>query len=256
MRVLIHPDAESGSLAAAEIVADQVHRQPASVLGLTTGSTPLRLWSLLAERHRAADPDFSRVSVFAPDGFTGIGADHPASVRTYVRRHVEEPLDIAAGRVHVPGEAVGDPAEGARRHARALELAGGIDLQILGLGDDGHLGFNEPGASPASRTRVVPITRAKRAYLSEAFGGLEGIPKRAIAVGIADLLASRRCVLLAFGAGKAAVIAQVVEGPMTALVPGSWLQQHEHLTVIVDEAAATGLRLADYYREAWGTGPG
>jgi len=251
MKVIIQPDSAMASRLAAEMVADQVIGKPTSVLGLATGSTPAELYRHLLEKYRRGLVDFNRITTFNPDEFIGIPHDHPASYHACMRKALFEQLELAERRCHIPDGMARDLMGMIEQYERAIERTGGIDLQILGIGGDGHLAANDPGSSLASRMRLVPITMAKRGYLAKAFGGHESIPRQAVTLGLANFLETHRCLVLAFGESKADAVARMIEGPVTALVPASVLQQHPDVTVILDDPAASRLQLADYYREAW-----
>ncbi len=250
MNVLIEPDPRKGSDLAAEIVASRVRAEPATVLGLATGGTPLQMYRRLAEMHRLEGLDFSQVTTFNPDEFVGVPEDHPASWHAYMRQELFGSLNLSPSRCHLPDGNARDLEAMIAAYSRAIRMAGGIDLQIIGIGGDGHVAANDPGSSLASRMRKVVVTLSKRGYLADAFGGADKVPRFAVTLGLADFLESRHAVVLAFGAGKAKAVARMVEGPMTATVPASVLQMHPHVDVVVDKAAAGKLENADYYREA------
>jgi glucosamine-6-phosphate deaminase len=250
--VIVGSPEDAGSLVAAKIVR-LVGRDPRAVLGLATGSTPLPVYRAL--REQAAGVDLSGVRGFALDEYVGIAPEHPESYASVIRREVVEPLGLDPELVHVPD---GDPeriAVSGEEYERAIEAAGGVDLQILGIGTDGHLGFNEPGSSFASRTRVKTLTAQTRRDNARFFPSLDDVPRHCITQGLGTILRARHLVLLAFGAGKAAAVAGAVEGPLTASLPASAIQLHPHATVVVDEAAASQLRMAEYYRYAWENKP-
>lgn len=250
--VIVGSPEDAGSLVAAEIVR-LVGRDPRAVLGLATGSTPLPVYRAL--REQAAGVDLSGVRGFALDEYVGIAPEHPESYASVIRREVVEPLGLDPELVHVPD---GDPeriAVSGEEYERAIEAAGGVDLQILGIGTDGHLGFNEPGSSFASRTRVKTLTAQTRRDNARFFPSLDDVPRHCITQGLGTILRARHLVLLAFGAGKAAAVGGAVEGPLTASLPASAIQLHPHATVVVDEAAASQLRMAEYYRYAWENKP-
>jgi len=255
MRVHIEADPRRGSELAAEIVAARVRAEPAAVLGLATGSTPQQMYRRLIEMHRLEELDFSQVTTFNPDEFVAVPADHPASWHAYMRE-LFDGLELTPSRRHIPDGNARDLDAMITAYTRAIEMAGGIDLQIIGVGGDGHIAANDPGSSLASRMRRVVITLTKRGYLADAFGGPDAVPRFAVTLGLADFLASEHAVVLAFGAGKARVVAQMVEGPLTASVPASVLQMHPKVDVIVDEEAAAELDSADYWREARRRGHG
>ena len=244
--VLIVKSAE----AAGELVADEieqlVRRKRQAVLGLATGSTPLSSWRALATRGL----DLSKVRGFALDEYVGLPAGHPQSYRSVIAREVVSPLRLRSSRVRVP---VGrEPIDGAGdRYERAIISAGGIDIQVLGIGRTGHVGFNEPGSSFASLTRVKTLAMQTRLDNARFFSSIDEVPTHCVTQGLGTILRARRLVLLAFGASKARAIAAAVEGPLTASLPASVIQLHPSVRVIVDEDAASGLANVDYYRFAW-----
>ncbi|GAB2466388.1 glucosamine-6-phosphate deaminase [Conyzicola lurida] len=244
--VIVPSAAEGGSIPAAAIAA-LVTAKPDAVLGLATGSTPLTTWQALAGRGL----DLSRVRGFALDEYVGLPAGHPESYRSVITREVVEPLGLTPALVRVPGDD-GLPLEGAGdRYESDIHAAGGIDLQILGIGRTGHIGFNEPGSSLASLTRVKTLTEQTRIDNARFFDSVDDVPVHCITQGLGTILRARHLVLLAFGAGKAAAIAAALEGPVSASTPGSVVQLHPRVTVVVDEDAAADLAHADYYRYAW-----
>ncbi|MET2011961.1 glucosamine-6-phosphate deaminase [Microbacterium chocolatum] len=250
--VIVDAPETAGALVADEIVR-RVREDPETVLGLATGSTPLPVYRALAARREGVD--LSRVRGFALDEYVGLDPAHPESYRSVIDREVVVPLGLDAGRVHVPD---GHPARirgAGEAYERAIRGAGGVALQILGIGTDGHIGFNEPGSSFASLTRVKTLTAQTRRDNARFFAAGEEVPRHCITQGLGTILRAGHLVLLAFGEGKAAAVAAAVEGPLTAWVPASAIQLHPRATVIVDEAAARDLRGAAYYREAWAHKP-
>ncbi len=250
MNVIIETDPGKGSDLAAEMIAACVRARPTSVLGLATGSTPRAMYRRLIEMHRLEGLDFAQVTTFNPDEFVGVPPENPASWAAYMERELFGSVNLTPSRRHVPDGTARDVDAMIASYTRAIDMAGGIDVQIIGVGGDGHIASNDPGSSLASRMRQVVVTLNKRGYLAEAFGGADKIPRRAVTLGLADFLDSRHAIVLAFGASKADVVARMVEGPVTAMVPASVLQWHPHVDVIVDEEAAANLQNADYYREA------
>lgn len=243
--VIVADAAEAGALVADEI-ARLVRARSDAVLGLATGSTPLPVYEALPSR--LAGVDVSRVRGFALDEYVGLDPAHPESYRSVITREVVEPLGLDPARVRVPDGALEGIEHAGEDYERALAEAGGVDLQILGIGTDGHIGFNEPGSSFASLTRVKTLTQQTREDNARFFDTVEDVPRHCITQGLGTILRARHLVLLAFGAGKADAVAGAVEGPVTASLPGSAIQVHPHATVVVDEQAASGLRRADYYR--------
>lgn len=245
--VVIVPDAEAAGELAASRIADVVRRKPDAVLGLATGSTPLTTYAALAAKRL----DLSRVRAFALDEYVGLPEGHPESYRAVIAREAVEPLGLDPALVRVPGDDGGPLAEAGERYERALLKAGGVDVQLLGIGRTGHIGFNEPGSSLASATRIKTLTEQTRADNARFFDSPEQVPKHCITQGLGTILRSRALLLLAFGEAKAEAVAGAVEGPVTASLPGSVIQLHPEVTVILDEAAASRLANADYYRFAW-----
>jgi glucosamine-6-phosphate deaminase len=237
--------------AAGEITADAVTaligRNASGVLGLATGSTPLSSYAAIARRGL----DLSRLRGFALDEYVGLPAGHPQSYRAVITRDVVEPLGMTPALVRVPGDD-GGPLEGAgERYETDLVAAGGVDIQLLGIGGTGHIGFNEPGSSFGSLTRIKTLTQRTRADNARFFASPAEVPTHCLTQGLGTILRARHLILLAFGASKAPAIAAAIEGPLTASAPGSVVQLHPHVTVVVDEAAASELKNADYYRFAW-----
>ncbi|WP_106816914.1 glucosamine-6-phosphate deaminase [Microbacterium timonense] len=250
--VIVRDKAAAGALVA-DHIARLIRENPETVLGLATGSTPLPVYEALRDRLQGVD--VSRVRGFALDEYVGIDPAHPESYRSVITREVVEPLGLNPALIRTPD---GSP-EGIERHGEEYEEAileaGGIDLQILGIGTDGHIGFNEPGSSFASQTRVKTLTEQTRRDNARFFDSIDDVPMHCITQGLGTILRARHLVLLAFGEGKAAAVAGAVEGPLSASLPGSAIQLHARATVVVDEAAASQLTRADYYRYAFDNKP-
>ena len=245
--VVIVGTAEDAGEIAADIVAGLVARVPDAVLGFATGSTPLSTYAALAARAL----DLRAVRGFALDEYVGLAPGHPESYRAVIDREVVEPLGLLPANVRVPGDD-GLPLQGAgERYEADIHAAGGVDLQLLGIGRTGHIGFNEPGSSLASLTRVKTLTESTRVDNARFFDSVDDVPTHCITQGLGTILRARQLVLLAFGVSKAAAIASALEGPVSASTPGSVVQLHPRVTVIVDEAAGSQLEHADYYRYAW-----
>jgi glucosamine-6-phosphate deaminase len=225
------------------------------VLGLATGSSPLGVYAELVQRHRAGAISFRDVRAFLLDEYIGLPVGHPESYRAFIDRHFSALVDIASDHVHVPDGAAADVPAACRAYEEAMRAAGGVDLQLLGVGTDGHLGFNEPISSLASRTRVKTLTEQTRRDNARFFGHLDDVPHHVVTQGIGTILDARHVVLIATGADKSEPIARAVEGPLSAMCPASALQLHPHATVVIDEAAADGLTLTDYYRDTFANKP-
>jgi glucosamine-6-phosphate deaminase len=251
--IVIVPDKAAAGALVADHIAALIRENPETVLGLATGSTPLPVYEAL--RKRLEGVDVSRVRGFALDEYVGIDPAHPESYRSVITREVVEPLGLNPALIRTPD---GTP-EGIEHHGEEYEAAildaGGIDLQILGIGTDGHIGFNEPGSSFASQTRVKTLTEQTRRDNARFFDSVDDVPMHCITQGLGTILRARHLVLLAFGEGKAAAVAGAVEGPLSASLPGSAIQLHARATVVIDEAAASQLTRADYYRYAYENKP-
>ena len=249
MEIVICPDPDEVARLAASKVARVVHDVgPNAVLGVATGSSPLALYAALAEQVAAGTLDLSRASAFALDEYVGLPAGHPESYAEVIRQTVTEPLRLDPARVHTPNGFADDIEAAASAYEKAMADAGGVDVQILGVGSNGHIGFNEPTSSLASRTRIKTLTPQTRADNARFFDSIDDVPTHCLTMGLGMIMDARQVVLVAQGASKADAIAAVVEGPVTAMVPGSVLQLHRFATVIVDEAAASKLTHDEYYR--------
>lgn len=249
MEVIIAPDRELAALLTARILAKELKAKPALVLGLATGRTMERVYDFLVVLHQQEGLDFSRCQTFNLDEYIGLPADHEGSYRHYMQRHLFGRVNLQPGNTHLPDGNAKDLAAEGRRYEERIQEAGGIDLQLLGLGTDGHIGFNEPLSALLSRTREKALTPATLAQNAALFGGdLALVPRRAITMGVGTILDSRRALLLVTGAAKGPILAQAVEGPITAMITASALQLHPRCQVVVDEEAAACLRGLDYYR--------
>ncbi len=248
MEVLIRDNAEVGCVLGAKIIAHVVRDNPRAVLGLATGRTPLRLYQELIRLHKTEGLDFSKVTTFNLDEYVGLPPEHDQSYRYFMNENLFKHINIDLTRTHVPNGVAKDLHAECRSYEERILAAGGIDIQLLGLGRNGHIGFNEPTGSLRSRTWIKILSEQTLKDNSEVFGTLDKMPKHAITMGIGTILDARRCLLLAFGPAKVRAVEHMVEGPLAAICPGSALQQHPRATVILDENSAAGLRYADHYR--------
>jgi glucosamine-6-phosphate deaminase len=241
VRVFSTPERAARELA--RVVAAALLENPALVLGLPTGRTPVPFYRELVALHRAGRIDFSRATTFNLDEFVGVAAPDPGSYRAFMNRHLFDHVNLRRAHVHFLNGAAADTGAECRRYERLIRRAGGIDFQLLGLGANGHVGFNEPGRgleARTHRTRLRPATRRANAPL---FGGrLSRVPREALSMGMATILGADRVVLLATGAAKAACVKRMVEGAITTGVPASLLQLHPNAEVWLDRAAATRIR--------------
>lgn len=253
MEVIILSSAEEAARLAADAVQALLRRTPRAVLGLATGSSPLALYRELIRRHREEGLSFRDGRAFLLDEYLGLPPDHPERYAAVIDREFAAHVDFWPGAVQGPGD--GGPEAG-RAYDAAIRDAGGVDLQILGLGSDGHLAFNEPGSSLASRTRVKTLTEQTRRDNARFFGDdIGAVPRHVVTQGLGTIAEAGHLVLLAAGAVKAEAVHQMVEGPVSALWPATVLQHHPHVTVLLDDAAAGRLQLAAYYRETFAHKP-
>ncbi len=248
MEVIIKPDADAVSKEAADVFERILRHKPASVLGLATGSTPLGLYNELALRGREGRLSFVDVTTFNLDEYVGLAPDHPMSYRAYMHEHLFARINVLPENTHIPDGRAGDITGHCEEYEAAIRNTGGIDLQLLGIGSDGHIGFNEPSSSLSSRTRLKTLTPRTIADNARFFGSEDKVPHHVITMGVGTIMEARQVLVLATGANKAAAVAATVEGPITANVPASILQMHPKCALIVDEAAAGQLARSDYYR--------
>jgi glucosamine-6-phosphate deaminase len=244
MRVRIFISADAMARALARHVAGALKADPALVLGLPTGRTPVPLYRDLARLHRAGRADFSRATTFNLDELVGLGARDPRSYRAFMQRHLFDHVNVQPRRIHFLDGTARDVARECDRYEAAIDRAGGIDLQLLGLGTNGHIGFNEPARALFARTHRTRLKPASRRANAPLFGNrLAAVPREALSVGMATILHAKRIVLLATGATKARAVARMIDGPLTSRLPASFLQLHKNAEVWLDRAAAGNLEL-------------
>jgi glucosamine-6-phosphate deaminase len=256
MEVIILPDRQKASHLVAHIIAKELRANPKLVLGMASGQTMESVYALLVELHRKDGLDFSHCTTFNLDEYIGIPANHPGSYRHYMNELLFDQVNISHANTHLPDGLAADLFAECQRYEASITAAGGIDLQLLGIGSDGHIGFNEPLSSLRSRTREKALTPTTLEQNAPMFGGdPANVPRRAITMGVGTILDSRRCLMLATGKSKAAILAKAVEGPITAMVTASALQLHPRCQVVVDEEAATELQEIEYHRWVFANEP-
>ena len=244
MEIIIQPTKEAATTIAADLVARLIRNKPDAVLGLATGSTPELLYRKLVELNL----DWSRVRTFNLDEYIGLPEDHSQSYVTFMRENLFRHINIREENIHIPDGNTADIPAFCQAYEDKIREVGGIDMQILGIGTDGHIGFNEPTSSLASRTRIKTLTLRTTQDNARFFGKVDDVPQHVITMGVGTIMEARKVFLLAFGESKAQAIAGAVEGPVSALNPASVLQHHPATKVFLDPAAASGLSRADYYR--------
>jgi len=248
MEIIIQPDSQQASELAARVIARTVSQKPHAVLGMATGNTPLQLYRNLVRMHREDGLDFSGVTSFNLDEYVGVPPAHPSSFHSYMWAHLFSGINMPKERINIPDGMTSDILAACRKYEQAIRSAGGVDIQVLGIGTNGHIGFNEPSSSLSSRTRIKTLTEETRLDAAAAFGGEEVVPHHVLTMGLGTIMDSKMCLLLAFGKKKARSVALAAEGPVTAMVPGSILQMHPRAILVLDKDAASDLKMADYYQ--------
>jgi glucosamine-6-phosphate deaminase len=255
VEVVILPGRDEVARIAADAVVALLRRRPGAVLGVATGSTPVGVYDELARRAAVGDVSFARARAFLLDEYVGLPPGHPQSYRQVIARELEQRVDLAAGAVQGPDGAAADLPAACVRYEQAIRDAGGVDLQILGIGTDGHVAFNEPSSSLASRTRIKTLTDQTRKDNARFFDSADEVPRHVLTQGLGTISEARHVLLLATGAAKATAVRDMVEGPVSAHCPASVLQLHAHVSVLLDEESASELTSADYYRQAFAGKP-
>ncbi|OUM98981.1 MAG: glucosamine-6-phosphate deaminase [Paenibacillaceae bacterium ZCTH02-B3] len=244
MNIHIFDSGEQLDEAAAETICGFIRAKPGAVLGLATGETPLGIYRKLAEKFREGLISFRQVTTFNLDEYVNLPEDHPESYHAYMRRHLFDHIDLPPSRAHLPCGNAADLAAECQRYDALIEEAGGIDLQMLGIGHNGHIGFNEPGRELAAGTHVVRLAPETRRANARFFGSIDEVPERAVTMGVGTILKARLILLIAKGADKADIVRRALTGPITTECPASLLQTHPRLVVLLDRAAAKALGTA------------
>jgi glucosamine-6-phosphate deaminase len=249
MEVDISPTYEELSKKAAREVSDLMNAKPNAVLGLATGSSPLGLYQELVRMHRDEGLDFSQVTTFNLDEYVGLRANHEQSYHHFMNANLFDHVNIPPERIHIPSGTTRNYRAFCQWYEERIVECGGIDLQLLGIGSDGHIAFNEPSSSLASRTRLKTLARQTIEDNARFFNRIEDVPIYAITMGVGTILEADKIVLVANGDKKADAVAQMIEGPITSMITASALQLHSRVRVYLDTAAASKLQMTDYY--AW-----
>ena len=248
MEVIIQKDTQAAARLVALMIEKQVRFNPYSILGLATGRTMEIVYAMLADGHKVRGTDFSLVRTFNLDEYVGLPAENENSYRSYMNRRLFGKINIDIRNTFIPNGMAEDLHEECSRYERQIKHVGGIDMQLLGIGQDGHIGFNEPLSALRSITRVKALTPETIQQNGPLFGGFDLVPRRAITMGVGTILETTRCLMLVTGGSKANILRKAIEGPISSMVTASALQLHPHCTVICDEAAAADLEGGDYYR--------
>ena len=241
MQLRVFNEAQQACHAAAMMMAAQLLQKPDSVLGLATGSSPVPSYDLLADEYAAGVVDFSQVTTFNLDEYVGLGPEHPQSYRYFMEQHLFSRVNIRREASHVPDGCASDLAAEAVAYDEAIRAAGGLDVQLLGIGRNGHIGFNEPGESFVAGTHVVALSQNTIAANARFFSSEDEVPRQAISMGIGSIMSARQVLLIATGESKADAIARTVKGDITPWVPASILRTHPNVVLLLDRAAASKL---------------
>lgn len=250
MRIFIYETSDQAAERAASEILAALERKPDLVLGLATGSTPIGVYSRLIRAHRERGADFSRVRSFNLDEYLDLGPGHPQSYRAFMRRNLFDALNIPERHIHFPPSEGGSLLERCERYEEEIRAAGGIDIQLLGIGTNGHIGFNEPTSSLRSRTHLQTLTPKTLRDNARFYPPEEVQPRMAVTMGIGTILNARRIILQAFGPGKAEAVRTSIEGPVSSFCPGSALQLHPDVLFLLDGEASSLLTLREYYLRA------
>lgn len=256
MEVIIYPTYEAISKAAAEVVAEIVNSKPNAVLGLATGSTPLGLYKELIRMHREEGLDFSHVTTFNLDEYVGLSPDHDQSYHYFMDENFFEHVNVPPENIHVPSGTTHNYRAFCEWYEDRIDECGGIDVQVLGIGSDGHIAFNEPGSSLGSRTRIKTLAKQTIEDNARFFESKEDVPIYAITMGVGTILEAGKLLLLANGANKAVAVAAAVEGPLSVACTASALQLHPASVLMIDEKAAENLKMREYYEWIQANKPG
>lgn len=248
MEVIILPDPAAVGALAARIIAHLMREKPGCVLGLATGSSPLPLYKELVRLHRQDHLDFSSATTFNLDEYVGLPSSHPQSYRNFMQTNLFDHVNVRPANIFIPDGLAADIPSACAAYEAQIVKAGGIDVQVLGIGSDGHIGFNEPTSSLRSRTRIKTLTSRTRRDNARFFGSEEAVPHHVITMGIGTILESKLCLMIATGSAKADAVVRMVEGPLTAMCPASALQLHPAAKILLDEPAASRLAYSAYYR--------
>jgi glucosamine-6-phosphate deaminase len=256
MQIIIQQTYEEMSRAAARIVAQTLNAKPNAVLGLATGSTPQGVYHELVRMHREEGLDFSQVTTFNLDEYVGLSRDHKQSYHYFMHEHLFRHINIPKQNIYIPSGTTDNYEAFCRWYEQRIKECGGIDLQLLGIGSDGHIAFNEPSSSLGSRTRIKTLAKQTIDDNARFFERPEEVPVYAITMGVGTILEAARILLLANGRKKATAIAAAIEGPVTSMCTASALQLHEDVIAFLDREAASELKMIDYYDWIQAKGPG
>lgn len=252
MQVAVLPSQEQIANVGARRFIGILGRNPQAVIGLATGSSPLGIYQALIRAYRAGEVSFRQAQAFCLDEYVGLPADHPEAYQNFIRREFTDQVDFDPQAVHAPAGDSSDPVAAAREYDAQIGAAGPVALQILGIGSDGHIGFNEPGGALTSRTHLGFLTEQTRSDNARFFAGdINQVPVACLTQGLGTIMEAEELLLVATGAGKAQAVRELVEGPVSARWPATVIQAHPRAVILLDEEAASLLSDKDHYRNAW-----
>ncbi|KGX88181.1 glucosamine-6-phosphate deaminase [Pontibacillus litoralis] len=237
MEIVVKENYEALSNYVAQCIQEQIKDKPSSVIGLATGSTPVGTYKELVEAYKRKEVDFSKISTINLDEYIGLSNDHPQSYHVFMQEQLFNHVNIEEQNTHIPNGVATNLEEECQRYEQVIDTIGPVDLQILGIGVNGHIGFNEPGSSFTGKTSIVPLTESTIEANARFFDTMEEVPREAVTMGIQSILKSKKIILLASGESKAPVIEQLLSGEVTEALPASVLHQHEDVTIVVDPLA-------------------
>lgn len=243
MKIIVAKNYREMSKIAADLVVRQIKRKPASVLGLATGHTPFELYDDLVQAYRRGKVSFKKVKTFNLDEYAGLGENNRSSCHYYMKNKFFKKVDLSKKNIFIPDGRAADLKKECAAYERKIRRAGGVDLQILGIGLDGHIGFNEPGSNFSSKTRLVKLAESTRRANAKYFGGRALVPQSAVTMGLGTILKAKKVILLASGREKAAIVKLTLRGKADKITPASVLRKHPQVTVILDKTAAELIKL-------------
>jgi len=241
MQIIIAKCKEEFDRIAADTVSQQIKDKPNSVLGLATGSTPLGLYAQLVERNKRGEIDFSQITTFNMDEYKGLPKDHPQSYHYFMHKYLFDEINVRPENINLPNGEAADWAKECAEYEEKIRAAGGIDLQVLGIGHNGHIGFNEPGTPFEALTSLIELDKRTIKANSRFFDSIDQVPRQALSMGIKTIMQSRKLILMICGRDKAEIAYKAIKGPITPEVPASVLQLHPFITVLLDQDAASDL---------------
>lgn len=255
MEVVIKATKQEASLLGARIIAKQIREKENSILGLATGSSPLELYNELIRIHKEEGLSFSKVSTFNLDEYVGLDPSHKSSYHSEMFENLFSKIDIQMSRTHLPNGCANDIPAMCKEYDEKIASSGGIDIQLLGIGNDGHIAFNEPGSSLSSRTRIKTLTQETIEANKVNFSDIDSMPTHVVTMGLGTIMEAKETILIAFGKNKAKAVRDMIEGPVSSFCPASILQFHQKAIILLDEEASSELSRKEFFKEVYANKP-